>query len=138
MYIAFSPFPGLHGVMLLAAAYLFKLHLPTVIMIGSLNNPWTMIPFYSFDYAVGYWIMHSLLGFSPTTTVNLSQWALHIPGIGHALSNIVGSGSLCLWSFFVGGNLVGITAALVCSLCVRRFFISSQPLASSHEAHHNQ
>ena len=97
-----------------------------------------MVPFYSFDYAVGYWIIHSLLDISPTSTANFGQWALHIPCIGQTLSNLLGSKGLCLWSFFVGGNLVGIVAAFLCVLALRRYFTPSQPTATDYEAHNNQ
>jgi len=99
LYIAFSPFPGAHTIMMFLSKYLFGLHLPTLFFATNLNNPWTMIPFYTFDYVVGYWITHSLIGLNPTWTISLAK--------------LFGSGNICLWSFFVGGNLLGLLAAII-------------------------
>ena len=98
VYIAFSPFPGAHTVMMLAAKWLLRLHLPTLFIMTSINNPWTMIPFFSLDYAFGYWLVHGLFGWSPTWTISLAK--------------VFGSGTICLWSFFIGGNILGIVAGL--------------------------
>lgn len=98
LYIAFSPFPGMHTIMMLISKYFFKLHFPTLFFATSLNNPWTMIPFFSCDYAFGYWFIHSLIGWKP-------EWHF-------SLASIFGSGSICLWSFLIGGNVLGILAAL--------------------------
>jgi uncharacterized protein (DUF2062 family) len=100
MYIAFSPVPGGHTVMMLAAKWLFDLNLPVTFMASSLNNPWTMIPFFSLDYAFGYWFLHHLIGWNPTLVIPLTK--------------IFGSGKICLWSFFIGGNILGIMAAITC------------------------
>jgi uncharacterized protein (DUF2062 family) len=108
LYIAFSPFPGVHAVMMVAANYLFKLNFPLLFAITSINNPWTMIPVYTLDYFVGYWVVHSLLGIEPSLTISLAQ--------------VFGGGSICLWSFLVGGNILGLTAALVAYPIVSTLF----------------
>lgn len=99
IYIAFSPFPGLHSVMMFGFKYLMNLHFPTLFVATSINNPWTMIPFYTLDYAFGYWIVHTLFGWTPS-------W-------GISLAKLFGSGTICVWSFLIGGNLLGIVAALI-------------------------
>ncbi len=99
MYIAFSPFPGLHMVMVLVSSWLFTLNFPVVFMVATINNPWTMIPFFSLDYMVGYWLVHQLLGIDPSWVISLEK--------------IFGSGKICLWSFLVGGNVLGILSALL-------------------------
>jgi uncharacterized protein (DUF2062 family) len=106
LYIAFSPFPGLHLVMTVAATYLFKLHFPTVFIACSFNNPWTMIPFYSADYAFGYWLVHSFFGWSPAYVLSLKF--------------LFGSGSICLISFLIGGNILGITIASLCYPLIKK------------------
>jgi uncharacterized protein (DUF2062 family) len=100
MYIAFSPVPGGHTVMMLAAKWLFNLNLPVTFIASSLNNPWTVIPFFSLDYTFGYWFIHNFLGWNPTLIIPLTK--------------IFGSGKICLWSFFIGGNILGIFAAITC------------------------
>ena len=106
LYIACSPFPGLHMVMVIASTYLFKLHFPTVFIVCSFNNPWTMIPFYSLEYAFGYWLIHSVLGLSPSYVLSLKF--------------LFGSGSICLISFLVGGNILGIISGITCYPLVKK------------------
>lgn len=108
VYIAFSPFPGAHTIMMIIAKWLFKLHFPTLFIFTSINNPWTMIPFFSLDYAFGYWFVHKLIGWEPTWSISLAK--------------IFGSGSVCLWSFFIGGNILGIIGAFISYPLLRLFF----------------
>lgn len=98
-YISFSPFPGAHTFIMLGAHFFFKLHFPLLFIATSLNNPWTMAFFYLTDYWFGYWIVHTVLGFG-------KLWEI-------SLSIIPGCGNLCVWSFIVGGNLLGIAAGLL-------------------------
>lgn len=98
LFIAFSPFPGGHTIIMLAANWLFRLNFPILFFATSINNPWTMVPFYAFDYSFGYWFTHSFLGLSPSWVISLEK--------------IFGSGKICLWSFFIGGHVLGIIAAL--------------------------
>ncbi|MFA6263513.1 MAG: DUF2062 domain-containing protein [Candidatus Babeliales bacterium] len=99
LYIAFSPFPGVHTIIMLACNYFFNLHFPTLLIATSINNPWTMIPFYLFDYNFGYWFVHSLMGWQPSLVFSLTK--------------IFGSTKICIWSFLIGGNVAGIAVALV-------------------------
>jgi uncharacterized protein (DUF2062 family) len=108
VYIAFSPFPGGHSIMMLLSKYLFDLHFPTLFLITSINNPWTMLPFFSFDYAFGYWVVHSLLGLEPSLVLS---WA-----------RLFGSAKICVWSFLIGGNILGIVAAFACYPFIHRLF----------------
>lgn len=98
-YIAFSPFPGLHTVMMVVFTYLFDLHFPTLFIATSINNPWTMAPFFTTDYFFGYWLIHSFFELHPT-------WVVTLP-------KVFGSGTICLWSFLVGGNTLGLLAAVI-------------------------
>lgn len=109
IYIAFSPFPGAHTIIMFIAKWLFNINFPVLFISTSINNPWTMIPFYTFDYIFGHWILHNILGFNP-------GWLIPI-------SKIFGSGSICVWSFFVGGNILGISIALLSYPLVKIFFV---------------
>lgn len=99
IFIAFSPYPGAHTIMMLAARWLFKLNFPVLFLATSFNNPWTMVPFFAFDYSFGYWFIHSILRWDPSWVISLER--------------IFGSGRICLWSFFIGGNLLGVVFALL-------------------------
>ena len=106
MYIAFSPFPGLHTLFIFVANYLFKLHFPLVFAVASLNNPWTMIPFYMLDYKVGVWLVN---------------YIPYNPGWEISLQKIFGSGKISLWAFFIGGNFLGICAGVLTYLLMRGY-----------------
>lgn len=99
IYIAFSPFPGLHAVMMFFIHWLLGLNFPMLFLATSINNPWTLIPFYSTDYFFGYWLVHNIFGWSPD--------------FGISLAKVFGSGKICLVSFFVGGNVLGLAAAII-------------------------
>ena len=99
VYIAFSPFPGMHTFLMLGATWLFKLHFPTLFILSSINNPWTMVPFFSLDYFFGYWFVHSVCHLNPSWTISLTKF--------------FGNGTICLWSFLVGGNILGIIGGLL-------------------------
>jgi uncharacterized protein (DUF2062 family) len=94
LFIAFSPFPGVHTVIMIASKWLLGLNFPILFFATSINNPWTIIPCYVLDYSFGYWLVHSFLGYSPSWIVSLEK--------------IFGSGNICLWSFFIGGNVLGL------------------------------
>ena len=106
MYIAFSPFPGAHTCMILFSKFAFKLNFLILCLVASINNPWTMIPFYSFDYVFGYWITHDLLKLT-------LPWQL-------SLGNLFGLGKVCVISFFIGGNLLGIVFAYISYFICKR------------------
>lgn len=108
LYIAFSPYPGMHSMMMIASKYIWDLHFPTLFIATSINNPWTMIPFFTFDYAFGYWLLHSLLGWTPSWTLSLAK--------------LFGSAKICVWSFLIGGNVLGIISAIISYPLVSRIF----------------
>lgn len=98
-YIAFSPFPGLHAVMMFFLNWLLGLNFPILFLATSINNPWTIIPFYSVDYIFGHWLVHNFLGWNPSFCISLEKF--------------FGSGKVCITSFLIGGNVLGIAAALL-------------------------
>jgi hypothetical protein len=108
-YIAFSPFIGFHTVMALAAIYFFHLNGAAVFTASLLiNNPWTMVPVYSFDYIFGHWLCATLF---PVNWVFENPWWMD--WLNEPLVKYIGLPELSLWSFFVGGNVLGLIAAFV-------------------------
>ena len=53
VFFGFSPFVGLHTVIGLAAAVLFRLNKVAVLLGVYLNNPWVLVPYYAFATWVG-------------------------------------------------------------------------------------
>jgi uncharacterized protein (DUF2062 family) len=108
MYVAFSPFPGFHMLMLVSARWLWGLNFPVMFVAATLNNLWTMGPIYGADYFVGHWFVHTFLRINSTWTISLEK--------------ILGNASICLPSFFIGGNLLGIALAFACYIPMFKLF----------------
>lgn len=108
LYIAFSPFFGGHSVMMIFFNWLLKLNFPMLFLFTSVNNPWTMIPFYTGGYFFGYWLLHVVLDIHPMWSVSLAK--------------IFGSGNICVWSFLIGGNVLGLISAFVSYPLFKRMF----------------
>lgn len=108
IFIAFSPVPGGHTIMMFIAKWLFKINFPILFISTSINNPWTIMGFYSLDYAFGYWFIHNLLGFNPSLAIPLTK--------------IFGSGKICVWSFIIGGNILGLIFAILAYPFVKIIF----------------
>lgn len=106
LYIALSPFPGAHTLIVLAAYRLFSLNFPLLFIAANINNPWTMIPLYGLDYSFGYWLIHSVLGLTPVWHFDYQSW------FNYVHITLPFSGNFCITSFLVGGNILGIVAGL--------------------------
>ncbi|KKP25469.1 MAG: hypothetical protein UR14_C0006G0102 [candidate division TM6 bacterium GW2011_GWE2_31_21] len=108
LFIAFSPFIGFHTIMAVVFPWLFGLNMPMILLGTIVNNPWTMIPIYSLDYGVGYYIIHSIFKID-------SSWVI-------PLHHLFGCGKICLLSFLVGGNLMAILASFIAYPFILNFF----------------
>lgn len=108
-YIAFSPYIGLHTIMIFVFTWFFRLNLAVTFAVAYLiNNPFTMVPVYLSDYLVGYWLLYSFLGLdmqaiNPLWLTKLNLW----------LQSAVGFNMPCLWAFLIGGNLLGIVSSVI-------------------------
>lgn len=110
VYIAFSPFPGFHTLMVIASAWFLSLNFAVVFAISCLiNNPWTMVPVYASDHIVGDWICYGLFGLESTVCWN--PWWMH--SINSWLAHYIAMPTISLWSFLIGGNLLGMGLAIL-------------------------
>jgi uncharacterized protein (DUF2062 family) len=110
VYIAFFPVWGIHTLMALGIALLFRLNRSAIVLGAWINNPWTVAPLYTVGTLVGC----ALLGV-PTDGLRAIDWGHHGPfwtSIGACLRPY-------LWSFVVGNTVVGILAALLSYPIVR-------------------
>jgi uncharacterized protein len=108
IFISFSPYVGGHTLMTVASLWLFRLNLPILLLGSTLNNPWTMVPFFFVDYGFGHWFVHSLCGWEPTWVISLERF--------------FGTGKICFWSFFVGGNILGVFSAFISYPLMKELF----------------
>lgn len=120
VYIAFSPFPGLHTAMVFVFSWLFKVNWVVVLATSNLvNNPWTMIPIYGSDYLFGKWLCSTFFGcdmlvYNPAWMNALCQW----------VANYTSIAEVSLLSFVIGGNILGIFFAFVAYPVMKKVFTS--------------
>lgn len=121
-YIAFSPFPGFHTWMVFASAWFFSLNLGVIFAVScAINNPWTMMPVYVIDYLFGELLLGRILhlnvgSWNPSWMGTLNTW----------LASYIGQSNISLWSFLIGGNILGIGGAVILYPIVKRLFVRLQ------------
>jgi len=97
IFIAFSPFLGLHTVLTISLAFLVRGNRLVSLLASWICNPLTMIPILYFDFKVGEILLSSTIPF-PT-------------GI-HTFKDIMYAGSQVAWPLLVGGHLIGLVLGL--------------------------
>lgn len=127
VFIAFSPFFGLHTIMTIFAAWYFELNFAVIYAASHIfNNPWTIVPVYVSDYVVGMKIF-ALFGADPYAWAN-PGWA---DWLNSKLTYYVGLPEISLWAFIVGGNVLGLVVSILLYPFVIRIF--RRMLARSEE-----
>jgi uncharacterized protein (DUF2062 family) len=130
IYIAFSPFIGLHTIMTFVIVWALGLNL-AVTFAGSclLHNPWTTIPIYGIDYLFGEWLLRKICGLD-TLSLNPSWMAL----VNEPIQKYLGLSNVSFWSFMVGGNILGIVSGLALYPIMKRIFakLVDQVHATAH------
>jgi uncharacterized protein (DUF2062 family) len=106
VYIAFCPFVGFHTLMVFAFAWLFSLNLAVLFAVSCLiNNPWTMVPIYTAGHIAGDWLLQ-IFG------INSMSWnPAWLTSFNEHVTNYIGMGGVSLWSFLIGGNVLGLCCA---------------------------
>jgi uncharacterized protein len=116
VFIAFSPFLGIHTAIALGLAFLFRLNRVAILAGTFTNNPWTIAPMYTAGTLVGC----GLLGVSPTSLAEV-DWSLS--GRAFYESLLAGLGPLLL-PFLVGNLVLGAAVALVAFVVVRAVLVA--------------
>ncbi len=117
IYISFSPFVFLHTVMVFIFSWLFRLNLPAVWAGAFVNNPWTMVPCYAGGYLVGEFCLGTVCGIN---TAAINPAFMH--GINESLTYYTGMKAVSLWSFLIGGNLLGLVLGVMLYPVFKRIF----------------
>lgn len=101
VFIAFSPWLGLHIVSAVLLAWIFRLNKVVVLTASFLNNPWTIVPMYAFCLWLGMRITGS------DAAVPVVAWAdLGLVDLFRILLPFI-------WPFVVGTLLFGMGAAVL-------------------------
>ncbi len=106
VFIGMSPFLGLHTVLALAVASLFRLNKLVTLAGAYITNPWTILPIYTF----GTW-----LGIKVMSHEELLQ---HIDFRGINVFNLMEFLGQLVVPFFVGTLLLGTISGLMAYFCV--------------------
>src|SRR5260221_202113 len=108
VFIAFSPFLGVHWLMTIILSWMFSLNIAVVYAVAHVvNNPFTMIPLYIADYELGKLIVERLLG------LNLIAYNPSWMDWLNVKISCLGISNLSLWTFIIGGNILGLGLALI-------------------------
>lgn len=123
VYIAISPFPGFHTLMVFLFSWVLGLNFFVMFAVNTVvNNPWTMVPVYAADYMCGDAICYSLFGHNFNTfNPAWMNW------FNSMIAHYVGMQEISLCSFLIGGNVLGIFCALISYPIVRYIFLKIIP-----------
>ncbi len=115
VFFSFSPFVGLHTVMGLATAFLFKLNRLALLIGVYVNNPWTMAPVASLGTALGFYILgteNKFADVSWNTMLTGSFWKEMFSDVNNLLL-----------PFFVGNLILSVGAAVLAYWVLRGILI---------------
>ena len=101
VFIGMSPLLGVHTVLGLAAAWLFRLNRIITLVGVFVTNPWTIVPIYSF----GTWVGAKIIGMD--NLVPAIDWS-HI-----TLAGFFKEFRPLLLPFLIGNTALGIVSAIV-------------------------
>lgn len=116
IFIAFSPFLGLHTLMMIACAWLGRLNF-IMMYVGAhvVNNPLTMGFIYWIDYVVGKCILTWFYGSLPADPIWV-QW------LNLKIAYYTGLPGISFWAFMIGGHVLGLIVSILAYPIVVRLF----------------
>ena len=121
IYLAFTPFLGLHLALAFFISWFFSLNAAIMLAVSCvIHNPWTVFPIYATDYFCGDYVLLHWFGVNPV--------ACNPCWMGHCnafLTAHTGLPSVSLWSFLIGGNILGIGLSLMVYPVMKRYFTHS-------------
>jgi hypothetical protein len=101
VFVAFSPWVGLHIVSCIFFAWIFRLNKVVVLTATFVNNPWTVVPMYAFCLWFG---------------VKITGGGVVVPDIAWSSLGFGGLFTVLkpfLWPFVAGTVVVGVVAAVI-------------------------
>ena len=119
VFIAFSPFLGLHTIAATALAFAFRFNKIAIYAGTFINNPFlTLVPIILASYAVGAFLLGRPLGLPPE-----SMEILRSPHLltGEWWGKLFQSGGNVLLPFFIGGMVLSIVCSIIAYPLTLRF-----------------
>jgi uncharacterized protein (DUF2062 family) len=108
VFIAFSPFLGLHTVIAIAVAFAFRLN-RVAVLAGAWINAWALAPCYAFGTFIG-----AVLLSVDTGDLMTIDWGQGIGAMGSTLSAL-------FWPIMLGNTLLGLAVAAPAYALCRKF-----------------
>lgn len=117
VWVAFSPFLGLHVVMGVALAFLLRLNRVAVLAGLALNLPWVVVPYYAAATMLGAWIIRAPIAPSLPNKLeqawDLPEWGLRAKAVAEVLWPLV-------WPFTLGSLISSLVLAVAAhQICLR-------------------
>jgi uncharacterized protein len=112
VFLAFFPLLGLHTLLALGIALLFRFNRAAILLGAWINNPWTIAPIYSAGTLVG----SALLGVPLVSPSASLDWSLKGSAFYSALASTL---QPLLWPFVIGNLVLGAAAGLVAFVLLR-------------------
>jgi uncharacterized protein (DUF2062 family) len=115
VFLSFSPFIGLHTVLAILVAFLFRLNRVAVLIGAYVNTPWTFAPVASFGTAVGFYALgteSTLSAIQWDSMLSETFWQQMFSDVNHLLL-----------PFLVGNLILSLLASLISYLIMRRILL---------------
>ena len=136
VFIAFSPFLGLHTIMATVLAFAFRFNKIAIYAGTFVNNPFlTLVPIILASYATGALLMGRPLGL-PAESIEL----LRSPHLltGEWWGKLFSSGGNVLVPFLIGGMVLSVVCSLAAYPLTLRFLRAKQKLKEKAAARKNE
>jgi hypothetical protein len=116
-FIAISPLMGGHTLMTFIFSWLLGLSVPAVFAVSfSINNPWTMIPIYSFNHLFGTWLF---AWFNIDHTKLEPSW---LEPCYLFIKQHTGMSGLSVSALLVGGHVLALSVSLIAYMPMKKIF----------------
>jgi uncharacterized protein (DUF2062 family) len=111
VFIAFSPFLGLHTILATLVAFIFRFNKIAIYAGTFINNPFlTLVPIIIASYAIGALLVGEPLRISPEGIELLKEPQLLT---GDYYRNLVREGRQIVWPFTIGGMVLSVVCSLI-------------------------
>lgn len=116
-FIAISPLIGAHTLMTFLFGWLLQLSIPAVFAVSFfINNPWTVVPIYSFDHIFGKWLFGVL-------NVDHTAWEpTWLESCYLFLKQHTGISGISLSALLVGGHVLALAAGVIAYIPMKKIF----------------
>jgi hypothetical protein len=111
LWVAFCPLLGIHTLMSLGIAFVFRLSRAAILLGTFVNNPWTLAPMYLAGTVVGCFLLG--VPAEPLAAIDFDRRGADF------YRELAVSLRPYLWPFVVGNTLTGLAAGLVGYLALR-------------------